>query len=513
MVPVIALVGRPNVGKSTLFNRLTKSRDALVAEIAGLTRDRKYGEGKVGDYPFIVIDTGGISGEEEGIDEAMAAQSYLAIQEADIVFFMVDAGAGVLPADRMIAEYLRKAGKEAYLVANKIDGKNPDLVLGDFYELGIGEPLPIAAAHNRGITTLIEYVLEELPGNKQAEDEVVSDEEEWNYVWDDAVDGDGESSVPPVMHEELDVKGIKIAVVGRPNVGKSTLVNRFLGEDRVVVFDEAGTTRDSIYIPYERHGREYTLIDTAGVRRRKNIVEAAEKFSIIKTLQAIQDCHVCILVLDARTGLVEQDLHMLSFVLNAGRALVIAVNKWDGMDMEAKERIKDEIDRRFDFLTFADIHFISALHGTGVGHLYESVDQAYESAMGKWQTNMLTRILEDAISSHQPPMVRSRRPKLRYAHQGGSNPPLLVIHGNLVNDLPDDYKRYLANTFRRVLEIKGTPIRVEFRQGENPFANKEKEVRYSSRSRAEAVVRTTAIRKAKHEKARKGRAKDRSKPS
>ncbi|MCY0967030.1 ribosome biogenesis GTPase Der [Parathalassolituus penaei] len=504
MVPVIALVGRPNVGKSTLFNRLTKSRDALVAEIAGLTRDRKYGEGKVGDKPFIVIDTGGISGEEEGIDEAMAAQSYLAIQEADIVFFMVDAGAGVLPADRMIAEHLRKNGKEAYLVANKIDGKNPDLVLIDFFELGLGEPLPIAAAHNRGVSALVEYVLGELDGSNDAA-ENASDEDEWNYQWVEDDDGRMHQEV----HEELDVKGIKIAVVGRPNVGKSTLVNRFLGEDRVVVYDEAGTTRDSIYIPYERHGQEYTLIDTAGVRRRKNIVEAAEKFSIIKTLQAIQDCHVCILVLDARTGLVEQDLHMLSFVLNAGRALVIAVNKWDGLDMEVKERIKDEIDRRFDFLTFADIHFISALHGTGVGHLYESVDQAYASSMGKWQTNMLTRILEDAVSSHQPPMVRSKRPKLRYAHQGGSNPPVLVIHGNLVADLPDDYKRYLANTFRRVLDIKGTPIRVEFRQGENPFANKEKEVRYSSRSRAEAVVRTTAIRKAKQEKSRKQRAKDR----
>lgn len=504
MVPVIALVGRPNVGKSTLFNRLTKSRDALVAEIAGLTRDRKYGEGKVGEKPFIVIDTGGISGEEEGIDEAMASQSYLAIQEADIVFFMVDAGAGVLPADRMIAEHLRKNGKEAYLVANKIDGKNPDVVLGDFYELGLGEPLAIAAAHNRGVTALIEYVLDNLDGGS-SEETSTDDEDDWNYVWEEDDDG----HMHEITHEELDVKGTKIAIVGRPNVGKSTLVNRMLGEDRVVVFDQAGTTRDSIYIPFERHGREYTLIDTAGIRRRKNITEAAEKFSIIKTLQAIQDCHVCILVLDARTGLVEQDLHMLSFVLNSGRALVLAVNKWDGLDNEVRERIKDEIDRRFDFLTFADIHFISALHGTGVGHLYESVDQAFDSAMGKWQTNMLTRILEDALASHQPPVVRNRRPKPRYAHQGGSNPPLLVIHGNLVNELPDDYKRYLANTFRRVLDIRGTPIRVEFRQGDNPFANKDKEVRYSSRSRAEAVVRTTAIRKAKQDKARKQRGRDR----
>ncbi|MFK4753481.1 MULTISPECIES: ribosome biogenesis GTPase Der [Oceanospirillaceae] len=502
MVPVIALVGRPNVGKSTLFNRLTKSRDALVAEIAGLTRDRKYGEGKVGERPFIVIDTGGISGEEVGIDEAMAVQSFQAIQEADIVFFMVDASAGILEGDRMIANYLRKSGKSAYLVANKIDGKNPDVVLIEMYELGMGEPLGIAAAHNRGVSTLIDHVMDELHGVSHDEP-VARSEDEWNYVWEE----DEEGHVTEVVHEELDVKGIKIAIVGRPNVGKSTLVNRFLGEDRVVVYDEAGTTRDSIYIPYERHGQDYTLIDTAGIRRRKNISEAAEKFSIIKTLQAIQDCHVCILVLDARTGIVEQDLHMLSFVLNAGRALVIAINKWDGMDADEKKRVKDELDRRFDFLTFADMHFISALHGTGVGHLYESVDQAYESAMGKWQTNMLTRILEDAVATHQPPMVRSRRPKLRYAHQGGSNPPVLVIHGNLVNDLPDDYKRYLANTFRRVLDIKGTPIRVEFRQGENPFSDKQKDIRHRTKRRAESVVKTANIRQIKLDKHRKARNK------
>ncbi|WP_300428012.1 ribosome biogenesis GTPase Der [uncultured Thalassolituus sp.] len=501
MVPVIALVGRPNVGKSTLFNRLTKTRDALVAEIAGLTRDRKYGEGKVGDRPFIVIDTGGISGQEEGIDEAMAAQSFQAIREADIVFFMVDVAAGMTSGDRMIAEYLRRNEKSAYLVANKIDGKNPDMVLGEFFELGMGEPLPIAAAHNRGVSALIDYVMDELEGEEKAA------EEETGYYYEDELEESARD------HEELDIKGIKIAVVGRPNVGKSTLVNRFLGEDRVVVFDEAGTTRDSIYIPYERHGQEYTLIDTAGVRRRKNISEAAEKFSIIKTLQAIQDCNVCILVLDARTGIVEQDLHMLSFVLNSGRALVIAINKWDGMDADDKQRVKDEIDRRFDFLTFADMHFISALHGTGVGHLYESVDQAYESAMAKWQTNMLTRIMEDAAASHQPPIVRGRRPKLRYAHQGGSNPPIIVVHGNMVDELPEDYKRYMANTFRRVLNIKGTPIRFEFRKGDNPFSDKKKEVRHSSKRRAQAVERTQNKRKIKVDKARKQLRKSYKKPT
>lgn len=503
MVPVIALVGRPNVGKSTLFNRLTKSRDALVAEIAGLTRDRKYGEGKVGERPFIVIDTGGISGQEEGIDEAMASQSFQAMNEADIVFFMVDVNAGITAGDRMIADYLRRNNKEAYLVANKIDGKNPDVVLGEFYELGMGEPLGIAAAHNRGVTTLIDYVMDELPEEKEkaAARLAAEQEREQEYIYEEEVERE------VVEHEALDIKGIKIAVVGRPNVGKSTLVNRFLGEERVVVYDKAGTTRDSIYIPYERHGQDYTLIDTAGIRRRKNISEAAEKFSIIKTLQAIQDCHVCILVLDAQQGIVEQDLHMLSFVLNSGRALVLAINKWDGMDQYDRQRVKDEIDRRFDFLNFAEMHFISALHGTGVGHLYESVDQAYQSAMAKWQTNMLTRILEDAVASHQPPIVRNRRPKLRYAHQGGSNPPLIIVHGNQTNSLPDDYKRYLANTFRRVLDIKGTPIRFEFRQGENPFSEKEKELTHRTKSRKQSVVKTAAIRNAKHEKMRKQRKK------
>lgn len=505
MVPVIALVGRPNVGKSTLFNRLTKTRDALVAEIAGLTRDRKYGEGKVGDRPFIVIDTGGISGQEEGIDEAMATQSFQAMNEADIVFFMVDANAGITSGDRMIADYLRRNNKEAYLVANKIDGRNPDLVLGEFYELAMGEPLAIAAAHNRGVSALIDYVLDELPEEqeKKAAELAAAQNRELEFVYEEETT---QASLE-VQYEALNVKGVKIAVVGRPNVGKSTLVNRFLGEDRVVVYDQAGTTRDSIYIPYERHGQDYTLIDTAGVRRRKNIHEAAEKFSIIKTLQAIQDCHVCILVLDARDGIVEQDLHMLSFVLNSGRALVIAINKWDGMDSYEKQRVKDEIDRRFDFLTFAEMHFISALHGTGVGHLYESVDQAYRSAMAKWQTNMLTRIMEDAVASHQPPMIRSRRPKLRYAHQGGSNPPRIIVHGNLVEELPEDYKRYLANTFRRVLDIRGTPIRFEFRQGDNPFSDKDKEVKHRSKRRRDSVVKTAAIRQAKQDKMRKQRKK------
>jgi len=501
MLPVIALVGRPNVGKSTLFNRLTKTRDALVAEIAGLTRDRKYGEGKLGDRPFIVIDTGGISGEEIGIDAAMAQQSFQAIEEADIIFFMVDIHAGLTAGDRNLAEHLRRAGKSAYVVANKIDGRNPDLVLGDFYELGMGDPLPISAEHNRGVSALIEHVLEEYDtALRGGEPESEPEEEPNEYIYDLE---EVAAEAAEVTHTELNVKGIKIAVVGRPNVGKSTLINRFLGEERVVVYDQPGTTRDSIYIPYERHGQDYTLIDTAGVRRRKNISEAAEKFSIIKTLQAIQDCHVCILVLDARDGIVDQDLHMLSFILNSGRALVLAMNKWDGMTVDARDWVKSEIDRRFEFLDFAEFHFISALHGTGVGHLYEAVDKAYKSAMAKWSTSMLTRILEDATATHQPSVVRNRRPKLRYAHQGGSNPPVLVIHGNLSSELTDDYKRYLANTFRRVLDITGTPIRMEFRQGENPFSEKKKEFRYSSKKRTESAERTANKRKIKQEKARK----------
>lgn len=506
MLPVIALVGRPNVGKSTLFNRLTKTRDALVAEISGLTRDRKYGEGKLGDEPFILIDTGGISGEEVGIDAAMAEQSFQAVEEADIIFFMVDIHAGLTAGDRNLAAHLRRAGKEAYLVANKIDGRNPDLVLGDFYELGMGEPLPISAEHNRGVSALIEYVLDEhKAAHSPAEEAPEAQEQEYIY------DLEEPSQEDPLSHSELNVKGTKIAVVGRPNVGKSTLINRFLGEERVVVYDQPGTTRDSIYIPYERHGQDYTLIDTAGVRRRKNISEAAEKFSIIKTLQAIQDCHVCILVLDARQGIVDQDLHMLSFILNSGRALVLTMNKWDGMQPEDRDRVKSEIDRRFEFLDFAEFHFISALHGTGVGHLYEAVDKAYHSAMAKWPTSMLTRILEDAVATHQPAMVRNRRPKLRYAHQGGSNPPVLVVHGNLSSELTDDYKRYLANTFRRVLDISGTPIRMEFRQGENPYTTKKKEIPHRSRRSAEAAERTANKRKIKKEKARKQLSKNRRK--
>ncbi|WP_394170358.1 ribosome biogenesis GTPase Der [Saccharospirillum alexandrii] len=444
MIPVIALVGRPNVGKSTLFNRFTRTRDALVADWAGLTRDRKYGDGKLGERPFIVIDTGGISGFEQGLDAKMAEQSLAAIEEADVVLFITDAQAGVTAADNHIAQHLRKTGKKTVLVVNKTDGLDTDVVLGDFHELGLStDPLPIAAAHNRGVRSLLELALEDFPEPEPIEG--AEDDEHDN---------------------------IRLAIVGRPNVGKSTLINRIMGEDRVVVYDQAGTTMDSIYIPYERDGQAYTLIDTAGIRRRRSVSEAVEKFSIVKTLQAIQDANVVVLVLDARDGLVEQDMHMLGFVLESGRGLVVAINKWDGLSEDEKKKIKESIDRRMPFLDWADMHFISALHGTNVGHLYKSVDLAYHSARRKWSTNQLTTIMQGVIELHQPPMVRGRRIKPRYAHQGGSNPPIIVIHGNQLGDLPGSYKRYLENAFRKALKVRGTPIRFEFKVGENPYANK-----------------------------------------
>lgn len=444
MVPVIALVGRPNVGKSTLFNQLTRSRDALVADFPGLTRDRKYGEGSLNEQDFIVIDTGGISGDEAGIDSAMAEQSLLAIDEADVVVFLVDGRAGLNPADEMIANHLRRSSKPYHLVVNKTDGIDPLVAVSDFYALGLSEPIAIAASHGRGVKSLAEFVLADFV-EEEVEDQATLDSK-----------------------EQIE-KSTRIAVIGRPNVGKSTLVNRLLGEDRVVVYDQPGTTRDSIYIPYQRFEQDYTLIDTAGVRRRKNIKEAVEKFSIVKTLQAVKDANVVIAVIDAQEGLTEQDLHMLGFAIDAGRALVVAVNKWDGMTPEAKDKVKEQLKRRLVFADYANIHFISAKHGSGVGDLYQSIDEAYSSAMSKWQTNRLTKLLEDVVADHQPPMVNGRRIKLRYVHQGGSNPPLFVVHGNQTDKLPDSYKRYLQNKFISVLKLRGTPVRFEFKSSENPF--------------------------------------------
>lgn len=457
MIPVIALVGRPNVGKSTLFNRLTKTRDALVADYAGLTRDRKYGEAELSGRRFMLIDTGGISGEEEGIDSEMASQSLQAIEEADAVIFLVDARSGLTAADDFIVNHLRKTKQNIFLAANKVDGVDANVILGDFYGLGLGELYQISASHGRGIRSLMEDVLEPFP---EIQEEV-----------------------------EPETKGVRIAVIGRPNVGKSTLVNRLLGEDRVVVYDEPGTTRDSIYIEYERNGTPYTLIDTAGVRRRKNVKLTVEKFSIVKSLQAINDANVVILMIDAHEGVVDQDLHLMGQALDAGRAIVIGVNKWDGMEADQRDWVKRELERKLRFIDFADIHFISALHGTGVGNLYDSIERAYESATDKFSTNYLTRILEDAIHEHQPPLVRGRRIKLRYAHLGGQNPPVIVIHGNLTADLPGHYVRYLEKTFRKVLDLHGTPVKIELRSSENPFAGRKNKLTQRQISKKRRMMR------------------------
>jgi GTPase len=444
MRPVIALVGRPNVGKSTLFNRLTRSRDAIVANIPGLTRDRQYGEGEFEDKTFIAIDTGGITGFEEGIDSKMASQSLLAVEEADICLLLVDAKDGVTPDDTQIVDYLRKNDKPSILIVNKVDGRDEDQALSEFYSLGMKELFPITATQGRGVKKMLSAVL----------DRFVEPEED--------VEGTAEQ-----------IGGTKIAVAGRPNVGKSTLVNRMLGEDRVVVYDQPGTTRDSVYIPFERRGKNYTLIDTAGIRKRGKTKETVEKFSVVKALQAIQDANVVVLLVDARTGIVEQDLHLLGYVIDSGRALVIALNKWDGMESGQKDEVKREIRRRFVFVDFAKIHFISALHGTGVGDLYKSIDRAYESARKTLTTSVLTQVLERAVVDHEPPLINGRRIKLRYAHAGGQNPPIIVIHGKQTAKLPAHYVRYLEKTFRKVLKLEGTPVRIELRSDDNPFVKSE----------------------------------------
>lgn len=451
MKPVIALVGRPNVGKSTLFNRLTRSRDALVADQPGMTRDRKYGDGKLGEHPYIVIDTGGLSGEEEGLDGLMAAQSWLAVEEANIILFMTDAHDGLTAMDEVIAKRLRNTGKEVILVVNKVDGLNADVITAEFFALGLGQPYAIAASQGRGVTVLIESILSNLPVT----------EDESNLA-----------------------SGIKVAIVGRPNVGKSTLVNRILGEERVVAYDMPGTTRDSIYLPFERDEQQYTLIDTAGVRRRGKVSEVAEKYSVIKALQAIQDAHVVIMVLDAQDTISEQDVTLLGYIMDAGRALVIAINKWDGLDEDQKEKIKTELDYKLPFLSYAKKKFISALHGTGVGDLFGYVQTAYKSAMAEFPTPKLTRLLEYLVQQHQPPIVRGHRIKLRYAHQGGKNPPIIVIHGNQTQSVPDSYKRYLFNAFLKRLNLHGTPIRIEFKTSDNPYKDKKNKNNLTRRQQA-----------------------------
>ena len=445
MKPVIALVGRPNVGKSTLFNRLTRSRDALVADLPGLTRDRHYGEGRVGKRPFLVIDTGGFEPvAKEGIMHEMAKQTKQAVAEADVVIFIVDGRQGLTPHDKTITDFLRKSGRKVMLVVNKSEGMKYTTVAADFYELGLGDPYVISAAHGDGVPDLVEEALDEALAGKQEDEE-----------------------------DEAKVRGIRIAIVGRPNVGKSTMVNTLLGEERVIAFDMPGTTRDSIEIPFERNGRHYSLIDTAGIRRKGKVFEAIEKFSVVKTLQSISEANVVLLLLDAQQDISEQDAHIAGFVLEAGRALVIGVNKWDGLDHDKREHIKREIERKLSFLSFANMHFISALNGTGIVPMMKSVDSAYAAAMAKLPTPQLTRALQEAVDHQQPRRKGAVRPKLRYAHQGGQNPPVIVVHGNALEAIDANYRRYLEKHFRDCFKLTGTPLRIEFRSGKNPFTKAE----------------------------------------
>ncbi|TXI19967.1 MAG: ribosome biogenesis GTPase Der [Nitrosomonas sp.] len=440
MKPTLVLVGRPNVGKSTLFNRLTRSRDAIVADIPGLTRDRHYGQGKVGNKPYLVMDTGGFEPiVKEGILHAMAKQTLQAVDEADKVLFIVDGRQGITAHDKIIAEQLRKSGQKILLVVNKTEGMATAIVTAEFYELGLGEPCAISAMHGEHVRELADWALAEFP---------------------DTVD-----ELPANKHP-------KIAIVGRPNVGKSTLINTLLGEERVIAYDQPGTTRDSIYIDFEYKNKCYTLIDTAGLRRRGKVFETIEKFSVIKTLQAIEDANVVVLVLDARNEISDQDAHIAGFMLETGRALVIAVNKWDGLDEYERDTVKRELNRKLAFLSFAELHYISALHSTGLNNLLPSIDRAYAAAMADLSTPKLTRALIAAVEKHPPPRGGMSRPKLRYAHQGGSNPPLIIVHGSMLNHVPETYRRYLENTFRNVFKLTGTPLRVDFKVGHNPYADK-----------------------------------------
>jgi GTP-binding protein len=441
MKPVIAIVGRPNVGKSTLFNRLTRSRDALVADFSGLTRDRHYGNGRLGEREFICIDTGGFEPiAKTGILAEMAKQTKQAVVEADLVVFLVDGRLGMAPQDRVIADFLRKTGRPVILAVNKSEGMTRATVSSEFYELGLGEPYPISSAHGDGVKDVLDEALDALGIPEPEEDEESSSD-----------------------------RSIRIAVVGRPNVGKSTLINTLLGEERVIAFDMPGTTRDAIEVPFMRGNKPYTLIDTAGLRKRGKIFEAIEKFSVVKTLQAIADANVVILMLDAQQDISEQDAHIAGFIVEAGRALVLAVNKWDGLDAHQKETSRNDIARKLRFLDFANVHTISAIKGFGLKELFKDVDLAYAAAMTKLPTPRLTRILADAVEFQQPKRVGRFRPKLRYAHQGGSNPPIVIIHGNGLDGVTDSYKRYLEGRFREEFKLRGTPLRIEFRSSKNPY--------------------------------------------
>lgn len=440
MLPVIALVGRPNVGKSTLFNRLTRSRDAIVADYPGLTRDRQYGFGKLGPVPYLVIDTGGVAGGEEGIDEIMVEQTTRALKEADVAIVIVDGRENVTSADEHVVDLARRHSKKSWLVVNKAEGLDPDMASSEFHALGLGEPLAISATHGDHVGDLMDEVL---AGFDSADDE------------DERADDED--------------KALRIAVVGRPNVGKSTLANRMIGEDRLVVFDQPGTTRDSVAVPFERNDRNYLLIDTAGIRRKARVREVVEKFSIIKALQAIERAQVVVAVLDAQEGVTEQDVSLLGLILERGRALVVVTNKWDGLSADKRKHVRSELDRRLPFLDFAERMTISALHGTAVGDLLPAVERAYKAATRDMSTTELTRELEAAVTAHPPPLVRGRRIRLRYAHQGGRNPPVIVIHGNQTERVPESYRRYLVNRFRKVFKLKGTPVRLALKTSDNPY--------------------------------------------
>lgn len=441
MLPVIALIGRPNVGKSTLFNRLTGRRDALVAALPGLTRDRLYGRAQLEEKPFIVVDTGGLTGNREGLEALMAAQAQLAIREADAIIFLVDGREGLTAGDEEIARALRVTGKTIWLAVNKTEGYDSHIIGAEFQALGLGHPWTISSAHGQGVGQLLEAVLAPFPP-------------------------------PPLAVPQDPDAGICITVVGRPNVGKSTLINRLVGEERVLAFDQPGTTRDAVHVPFEHAGSAYTLIDTAGVRRRGRVDEMIEKFSVVKTLQALEQAHVVILVVDAREGITDQDAHLSGLIVDSGRAVVIAINKWDGLPFAQRERVKAELALKLPFLTFAKMFYISALQGTGVEPMFAAARRAYECAFRQFSTPDLARLLETAVVQHQPPLVRGRRIKLRYAHQGGRNPPRIIVHGNQVEAVPDAYRRYLAHYFAEHLELEGTPLVVEFKGSTNPYQGK-----------------------------------------
>ena len=472
MKPTIVIVGRPNVGKSTLFNRLTKTRDALVADIPGLTRDRHYGHGKVGSKPYLVVDTGGFEPlAKTGIMQEMARQAEQAIAEADAIIFVVDGRTGITALDKEIANKLRKVDRPVFVAVNKAEGMSYGVVVADFHELGLGEPHAISAAHGEGVRGLVELVLEPYP---EPEEEVT------------------DSGV------------LKVAIVGRPNVGKSTMINALIGEERVIAYDQPGTTRDAIYVDFERGGRKYTLIDTAGLRRRGKVFETIEKFSVVKTLQSIEDAHVVILVLDARQDISDQDAHIAGFVVESGRALVVAVNKWDGLDAYVREQTKGVLESKLKFLDFATFHYVSALKGQGLANVFRSVDAAYKAATADLSTPQLTRTLIDAVAKQSPPRSGIFRPKLRYAHQGGRNPPVIVIHGNALDKVPDSYCRYLEHTFREVFKLQGTPLRIQFNISENPFAERKPPERNRRRPKPEEGAKTRPKAAVKSSGASKG---------